>query len=88
MSAVKPRYTPPRYVVPTKPVCPTNSDHHMTTRNSVERGPFVSPSQPDGISKMAYANWNAISTQKKSASLTPRSAMMAFLALPFAARSM
>jgi hypothetical protein len=40
-------------VRPTKPVSATNADHQSTTRSSVERGPRVSPSQPDGTSKMA-----------------------------------
>src|SRR5262245_25725775 len=52
----KPAYTPPGNVQPVKPVSATNKAHHITTRNSVDRGPRTSPSQPDGTSKMAYAH--------------------------------
>src|SRR5262245_52030042 len=36
---------------------------------------------------MAYATWNAVRTQKKSASVRPIDSIMSFLALPFMARS-
>ena len=39
-----------------------NADHHKTMRVRTRRGPRVSPSQPDGISKSEYASVNALKT--------------------------
>ena len=44
------------------PVSIVKPDHHSTMRVSTRRGPRVSPSQPDGISKIEYASVNALKT--------------------------
>jgi hypothetical protein len=44
------------------PVSAVKPDHHSTIRVSTRRGPRVSPSHPDGISKSEYASVNALKT--------------------------
>src|SRR5215470_18846366 len=44
------------------PVAIVNADHQRTMRVRTLRGPMVSPSHPLGISKIAYANVNALNT--------------------------
>ena len=45
----------------TQPVAAVKNDHQMTIRMRTRRGPILSPSQPPGISKTAYAQANAAS---------------------------
>ena len=45
------------------PVSMVNADHQSAIRVSTRRGPYTSPSQPDGISKSEYARVNAPKTR-------------------------
>src|SRR5687768_7922262 len=53
-----------------QPVAAVKKDHHKTTRTRTLRAPHLSPIQPVGISKSAYANPNAIKTAPFCASLS------------------
>src|SRR5687767_5584614 len=73
---------------PTAPVSAVNTDHQITIRNNVPRGPQISPSQPVGISKTAYAIANAVNAHFKSATpLSDNSAAKVGAAAPKQARS-
>ena len=53
-----------------------NADHQSTIRVSTLRGPFTSPSHPDGISKSEYESVNALNTTLIWRTLRCRSSMM------------
>jgi hypothetical protein len=53
-----------------------NVDHHSTMRVSTRRGPFTSPSHPDGISNSEYDSVNALNTTLICRTLRCRSSMM------------
>ena len=52
------------------------ADHHSTIRVSTRRGPFTSPSQPEGTSNSEYASVNALKTTLISSAVSCRSAIM------------
>ena len=58
------------------PVSIVNADHHNTIRVSTRRGPFTSPSQPDGTSNAEYASVKALKTKLISSAVSDRSRMM------------
>ena len=52
------------------------ADHHNTIRVSTRRGPFTSPSQPEGTSNSEYASVKALNTTLISSAVSCRSAIM------------
>src|SRR4030095_17059591 len=68
------------------PVAAVKRDHQTTIRMRTFRGPKRAPSQPPGISNIAYAKVKAVKTQPNCESDSPNSDWMSFWAFEMQTR--